>query len=334
MDVNSTEKNGYSSATAVAHANIALIKYWGKRDVAANLPAVGSISLTLDALKTETSIHFDETLQNDFFELNGQTASGRPMQRISHFLDIACGRERPKGSIKSKNNFATSAGLASSASGFAALALAATKASGRELSRKELSRLARQGSGSAARSIYGGFAEMKCENDDDYAVALYDSIYWDVRMLIAVTSTRKKTIGSTEGMRRTAETSPYYNAWLNQQPHDLDDMRDAIGQKNFEKMGELAERSCFKMHGLTMSATPPLLYWNDTTVKVINIIQNMRKNGTAAYLTIDAGPQVKIICKPDVISEVKQELQTVEGVQELIECKPGPGVAIKSFEKV
>lgn len=334
--MNLTAKEGQEAVTAVAHTNIALIKYWGKRNVSTNLPAVGSISLTLDALKTETSLHFDRSLQKDSFKLNGKTASSRQMARVTQFLDVACGAERPKAWVKSKNNFATSAGLASSASGFAALALAATKASGQERTKKALSQLARKGSGSAARSIFGGFVEMRAggsNTDEDYAVSLFDEAYWDVRMLIAVTSTRKKSVGSTEGMKRTAQTSPYYQSWLKEQPRDLDEMRDAIRLKDFEKMGELAEQSCFKMHGLVMSSKPPLVYWNETTVKVINTIRNMRKNGTAAYVTIDAGPQVKIICLPDVVHEVKQMLQSVDGIKELIECKPGPGATIKSFEK-
>ncbi|HLR76891.1 MAG TPA: diphosphomevalonate decarboxylase, partial [Balneolaceae bacterium] len=274
MDLNSTEQNRHQKATAVAYANIALIKYWGKRDIELNLPAAGSISLTLDALKTETSVHFDENRQNDYFELNEKIITGKPLAKITRFLDIACGQKRYKAYVKSKNNFATSAGLASSASGFAALAVAAIEASGQKRSRKELSRLARQGSGSAARSIYGGFVEMRCEDERDCAVKLHDSTYWDVRMIIAITSNRKKSISSTAGMKRTAKTSPYYTAWLKQQPHDLNEMREAINQKDFEKMGELAERSCLKMHGLAMSAKPPLFYWNDTTVKVINIIRN------------------------------------------------------------
>lgn len=320
--------------TAIAHANIALIKYWGKRNVSTNLPAVGSISLTLDALKTETTVKFDEDIESDYFKLNGVNGTGKIVERVSNFLDIAGGSQRPKAFIESENNFITGAGLASSASGFAALALASTKAMGQNQTPEQLSSLARRGSGSAARSIFGGFVEMKCGSDDDYATELYDSTYWDICMLIVVTSTREKEVGSTEGMNRTAQTSPYYTSWVQQQPRDLVEMKDALKRKNFEKLGELTEWSCFKMHGLAMSAQPPLFYWNDTTVKVINIIQNMRKSGTAAYLTIDAGPQVKILCEPDVVNEIKEAVQTVEGVKEIIECKPGPGVAIKSFEKV
>ncbi len=339
MKFDSFKDHSQNSATAVAHANIALIKYWGKRNETLNLPAAGSISLTLDALKTETTVRYEETLQTDQFELNGNLLAGNSVLRISNFLDIAYGsNNRPKAAVQSANNFPTSAGLASSASGFAALALAAAKAAGQERSKKELSRLARRGSGSAARSIFGGFAEMICgsksNGEEDYAAGLFDENHWDVRMLIAVTSTQEKAVGSTQGMKRSAKTSPFYESWLQNQSYDLDEMRNAVKEKDFEKMGELAEHNCFKMHSLALSAEPPLLYWNETTVKIIHLIQNMRKAGTPVYLTVDAGPQVKIICLPDVINEVKQALQTVGGINEILECKPGPGASIKSLEKV
>lgn len=331
------KKSRQYSATAVACANIALIKYWGKRHRDKNLPAVGSISLTLNALKTETSVRFDDTLSVDWFEMNGQVAAGRPLQRVSRFLDLIWNNDRPKARVKSKNNFVTGAGLASSASGFAALALAANRAAHKDRSRQELSQLARQGSGSAARSIFGGFVEMKCgthTTDNDYAVGLFDENYWDVRMLIAVTTREEKKISSTDGMMRTAQTSPYYKQWVSRQPHDLAEMRDSIERKDFSKMGELTEHSCFKMHGLAMSAKPPLLYWNNITVKIINIIHRLRRNGTAAYVTIDAGPQVKIMALPKSIDKVKQALHSLSGIKELIECKPGSGAVIKSFEQV
>ncbi|HEX6982592.1 MAG TPA: diphosphomevalonate decarboxylase [Balneolaceae bacterium] len=330
----STTKDAF--AVAVAHANIALIKYWGKRQEELNLPAVGSISLTLDSLRTETTIHFDNTLRTDQFELNGKTVSGAPLQRVSNFLDCI-DSARPYASVTSTNNFPTAAGLASSASGFAALALSASAALRQNLSRQALSKLARQGSGSAARSVYGGFAEMKCgdnqKGDDDFAVPLFDEDYWDIRMLIAITSTEKKSVGSTQGMNNTAQTSPYYDAWVQSQSSDLKEMRAALKAKDFEKAGELTEYSCFKMHGLAMSARPALLYWNDATVEAIRIIRDLRQNGTAAYVTIDAGPQVKILCLPGAVDDVKQALETVDGIKKILVCRPGPAAAIKSLEK-
>ena len=264
--------------SAQAYANIALIKYWGKRSVDLNLPAVGSISLTLDALKTVTTLQFDSSLESDILHLNHRNIVGKPIERITQFLDTAAKTtNRPKAKIVSSNSFPTGAGLASSASGFAALAFAVNDAMNLHLTKEELSILARQGSGSAARSIYGGFAEMKCGNSpedgqDDFAIQLEDESYWDLRLLIAVTSTDKKKIGSTEGMVRTAKSSPFYQGWIESQSQDLNEMRDAIKKKEFVKVGELTEHSCFKMHGLAMSGRPPLLYWNGATTEMIHTI--------------------------------------------------------------
>ncbi len=331
--------NGISSATAVAHANIALVKYWGKRAIGGNLPAVGSISLTLDALKTETTVTFDSNLKEDSFDLNNANVTGIPLKRVSKFLDSIAGNSRPYASIISENNFPTAAGLASSASGFAALALSATNALDLKPNSKELSKIARTGSGSAARSIYGGFVEMNrgnSNNDDaeDFAINLYDQNYWDVRMLIAVTSTEEKATGSTEGMNRTATTSPFYEQWVNSQQADLKEMKMALQNKDFEKAGEITEHSCFKMHGLAMSARPPLLYWNATTIETIQIIKGLRKKGVPAYITMDAGPQVKVFCLPEAVESVKNALSTINGIKGIIECRPGPAAEIKSLANV
>lgn len=330
-----TEDSNTHSAVAVAHANIALIKYWGKRSVSQNLPAVGSISMTLDALKTETKVQFDTSLPNDSFTLNGEIISGQPLKRVSTFLDAVLGTEaRPQAKVTSNNNFPTGAGLASSASGFAALTLSASRAAGQKLSKKELSQLARQGSGSAARSVYGGLVEMRRGNTldgkKDYAEPIADKDYWDLRLIIAVTSEEQKPVGSTDGMNRTAETSPFYSAWVESQSADLEAMRNAIIQKNFKKVGELTEHSCFKMHGLAMTARPPLLYWNATTINTIQFVRDLRKSGIPAYVTMDAGPQVKILCLPESVDNIKKAISTIDGIKKLWVCKPGPEAGLKS----
>jgi diphosphomevalonate decarboxylase len=319
--------------TAVAHSNIALVKYWGKRSVEFNLPAVGSISLTLDALYTKTTLQFGDMLKEDQLILNDQEATESALKRVSEFLDVAAGtHDRPKAKVISKNNFPTGAGLASSASGFAALALAASQGLGQSHSDEALSRLARMGSGSAARSIYGGFSEMKLgtkdDGSEDFAISLHSERYWDVRLLIAVTSDEKKELGSTEGMMRTADTAPYYDSWVSSHPKDLVDIKKAIAEKDFEKTGELTEHSCFKMHGLAMAAKPPILYWNAATTETIHRVWILRKNGIPAYVTIDAGPQVKILCLPGSVEAVKDALSDIDGVRSVIEAKPGPGAYI------
>ncbi len=168
---------------------------------------------------------------------------------------------------------------------------------------------------------------------DDYAAPIVGENHWDLRLIVAVTSQQQKNVGSTEGMNRTAETSPFYPAWIEAQSTDLKEMREAIKQKNFIRVGELTEHSCFKMHGLAMSARPPLLYWNAVTVKIINIIRELRTNGIPAYVTMDAGPQVKVLCQPDYVKEIKQELSTIDGIKQLRVCKPGPAAALTPRQK-
>ncbi|MCB0258937.1 MAG: diphosphomevalonate decarboxylase [Calditrichaeota bacterium] len=310
--------------TALAHANIALVKYWGKRDAALNLPAVGSISMTLEALSTHTSVDFRDDLPGDMLILNGRPAAVKQEQRVGAFLDLF---RREAGitaaaEVVSENNFPTGAGLASSASGFAALALAAGAAAGLPLSPTRLSELARRGSGSAARSIYGGFVEMKAgersDGTDAVAVQLQNAAYWPLAMLILITSEQEKELGSTEGMNRTAQTSPYYPAWIASSVSDLAAMREAIAGKDFQRLGEIAEFSCFKMHGLALSADPAILYWNDLSVTLIHEVRRLRRQGYGAYVTMDAGPQVKVICLPEDAPKLQQQLGQIEGIQRIL----------------
>jgi diphosphomevalonate decarboxylase len=318
------------AASAVAHSNIALVKYWGKKDPDLNLPVTGSISFTLDKLFTKTYVTFNESLKQDTLFINDKLADDHKKVRLSKFLDIIrkTGGIKSNAEIHSTNSFPIGAGLASSASAFAALALAASRAAGLTLSKGQLSALARQGSGSAARSIYGGFVEMlpgqKPDGSDAHARQLAPLGFWDLRLLIAITSTDEKEIGSTAGMKRTAQTSPYYAGWVCSTPHDLEDMRTAIKNKDIQKVGELAEHSCLKMHALMMSARPSLIYWNDTTMRLIHEVKNLRHEGVQVYFTIDAGPQVKVICNPDDVGSVSEYLADIHGVTEIIHNSLGP----------
>jgi diphosphomevalonate decarboxylase len=321
-------------AAAQAHSNIALIKYWGKQASQLNLPAVGSISLTLNELYTITSVCFKKDQEADTLFLNNNRASQEVKARVSTFLDIF----RAKANIKfmaeviSENNFPTGAGLASSASAFAALSLAASAALGLKLSKTELSQLARLGSGSAARSIYGGFVEMKKGNEvdgsDAVAIQLADQRYWDLRLLILITSHAEKEIGSTMGMNHTAQTSPYYASWIATSNDDIHEMRSAIAGKDLEKLGELAEFNCLKMHALGFSARPALIYWNELTIQLIHAVRELRKSGLPVYFTIDAGPQVKVISIPEYIQKVRNELNAIPGIKSSIETSLGPDAKI------
>ena len=321
-------------AKAVANANIALIKYWGKRDGELKLPAVGSISITLDGLKTTTEVSFDSSLGEDAFILDGEV---RPHEakRVSLYLNTirALAGIDTYARVQSENNFPTGAGLASSASGFAALALAATRAAGLDLSFEGLSALARQGSASAARSLFGGFVEMRRGERDDgrdaHAVQLIDEQAWPLSVGVAITSRERKAIGSTEAMEQSALTSPFYAPWVSHQQSDLEAMREAIAGRDFERMAELSEFSCLKMHGLMLSTNPGLVYWNGTTVDCIHEVRAMRADGLPVFFTIDAGPQVKAVCLPEALETVSGRLKDVPGVHDVLATGLGGGALLR-----
>lgn len=320
-------------ASAQAQPNIALIKYWGKRDEALNLPAVGSLSITLDHLRTQTTLRFVPGQRGDRIVLNGKD-DVRDAARISRFLDLLR-RQRAVdwgAHVVSDNNFPTAAGLASSASGFAALALAAAAALDLPCTPSELSALARRGSGSAARSIFGGFVEwahgMAADGADSIAHALYPPEHWPLRVVIAITSTSAKAVGSTEGMRRTARTSPFQPVWIDSQKADLEAARQAIHARDFEALAEISEHSCLKMHALAMAARPGLVYWNGATLDALHAVRSLRGQGVPVFFTIDAGPQLKAVCLPDAAARVADTLRSIPGVLEVLECGLGGGARV------
>lgn len=321
-------------ATATAHSNLALVKYWGKQNSALNLPAVGSISITLGDLTTRTTVQFDPQFNRDMLMLNGVRAEAGKEERVSTFLDLVRRRARTNhhARVTSENNFPTGAGLASSASGFAALTLAATAAAQVPLSPEQLSILARQGSGSAARSVFGGFVEMiageKPDGSDSYAVQLADENYWSINVIIAITTDQEKQISSTEGMNRTASTSPFYADWISSSKQDLEKMRAAIAGKDFQKLGEITEHSCLKMHGLAMSAKPGIVYWNAVTISVIHAVPELRRKNLQCYFSIDAGPQVKIICQSKDVERIENFVKQIPGVKGVMRSSLGPGAKL------
>jgi diphosphomevalonate decarboxylase len=328
----------FISTEAVACANIALIKYWGKRDIALNLPAVGSISLTLDALKTNTRISYNPDLKQDHLEINNTPASQGQRKRVEKFLDIIREKSgsRLYAEVTSTNNFPTGAGLASSASAFAALSLAAAKASGLKLDKRDLSILSRRGSGSASRSIFGGIVEMRKGDNpggkDDFAVQIASPDYWDLKVIILITSAQEKKVGSTEAMRLSADTSPYYKSWVGSSDRDLEEMRTAINEKDIEKLGDLAEYSALKMHALTMSSRPPVIYWNHHTLQLLEEVRAIRKEGVPAYFTIDAGPQVKVVTPGEHADFVINHFANVKGIEKCIVSKLGPDAILVGDE--
>jgi diphosphomevalonate decarboxylase len=322
-------------ATAVAHPNIALVKYWGKRNIEYNLPAAGSVSMTLGGLETHTTVSFDDSLERDVLELDEQIIEvGTKYERVSRFLGLVRKRSglRAAARVVSRNDFPTGAGLASSASGFAALALAASEAAGLELSPAELSSLSRRGSGSAARSIFGGFVEMHAgtreDGQDAFAEPVAGADHWDLRCIIAVTARGEKTVSSTEGMTRTHQTSPFYEQWIDSVALDVEWARAAIEQRDFEELARIAEASCLRMHATAMAAEPGIVYWNGTTVDLMHRVRDARAGGLPVFFTIDAGPQVKVFCPTSAQEKCEALLRETDGVREVIATYPGQGARL------
>lgn len=323
-------------ATAKAHTNIALIKYWGKRNEELILPMNNSLSVTLDGFYTETTVHFKEELSHDTFTLNGEEVSGKAYERVTNYLDLFRKHvEKPSlyADVTSVNKVPTAAGFASSASGFAALAAATAKALQLSLSDQELSIFTRQGSGSACRSIHGGFVEwekgVKEDGSDSYAKQIAPQDHWDIRVAAAVLTAQEKDVSSRVGMKRTVDTSVFYDGWLNSLQADLDAIKAGIYERNFEKVGTIAEANCLKMHATTLGATPPFTYWQDSTLTVMHTVHQLRKEGIPAYFTIDAGPNVKVLYLPENEREVVERLRNTNGVTDVIVSKVGGGVTYK-----
>lgn len=321
-------------STAVANANIALVKYWGKRDEKLILPTNSSISMTCDGLTTTTTVEFSDALKEDVVTINDEELV-KEKDAVIAFLDLV----RQKAGINSKaktvssSNFPMAAGLASSASGFAALALAASNAAGLKLNERELSILARRGSGSASRSIAGGFVEWhkgnKSDGSDSFAESVVDAGYWpEFRMITTIVTESKKKTSSRAGMSQTVKTSPYYEGWLKTVDEDLDVVRNGIKKKDFTAVGLCAEQNCLKMHAAMMTTKPSIIYWKPATMEIIHSVLSWRYEGMKCYFTIDAGPNVKVMCLDKNEKELRKKLEALEGVKKTIVCKPGKGVQL------
>ncbi len=319
-----------SQATAQAGINIALVKYWGKRDVALNLPAVGSISLTVEGLGTTTTVRFSDELDHDVFELNGAIKDDLRGSRLLDGVRRISGETR-FASVSSVNSVPTGSGLASSASGAAALSVAAWSAAGLspESAHKDARflELVRIGSGSAPRSLLGGLVELERESTQVTQLLAPDA--WGLRMIVARLTREQKEVSSRDGMERTARTSPYYDQWVQQHPQDLEDARAAIAARDLEKLGRAMERSTMRMHACMMAADPPLRYWKGNTLLVADAVEALRRKGVGAWYTMDAGPHVKILCAAEDEGAVLGELGHVVPADDLLSVKPGPGAEVK-----
>ena len=315
--------------TAVACSNIALAKYWGKRDKTLILPYNSSLSVTIAGLLTKTTVEFDSRYRQDEISIDGSSEPTNVQAALEHLQII---RDRAgiscHAKVVSQNNFPKAAGLASSASGAAALALAGSAAAGLNLDGKELSILARLGSGSASRSIHGGFViwhkGTAPDGSDSFAEQVVKPDYWpEFRVLVVVVSTKEKSIKSRAGMSETVATSPFYQGWLDTAEEDVYNIKQAILDRNLPTLGHLAEENCLKMHATMITTRPPLIYWSPTTVSVIHLVHKLREEGVQAFLTIDAGPNVKILCLDTEVAKIKQRFALLDDILEIREAKVG-----------
>jgi diphosphomevalonate decarboxylase len=315
-------------ASAIAHPNIAFIKYWGIRDEDRKLPANDSISMNIGCLSTRTTVEFDSQLASDILTLNGDRVEGEALTRVSQFLD----RIRQMAGadlhahIESENNFPIGAGIASSASAFAALALAGTAALGLNLSEEALSRLARFGSGSACRSVPGGFVEWRTNeaSGESYAYSIAPQNHWALVDLVAILSDQHKQVGSEAGMLQ-ANTSPLQAARIQDAPRRLERCRSAILNRNFDALAGVTEQDSNLMHAVMMTSHPPLFYWQPGSLAIMLSVRDWRAEGLPVTYTLDAGPNVHVICLQEAMPEVLSRLRRIPGVIDVLKGVPaGP----------
>ena len=324
-----------AAAIAVAHANVALVKYWGKRDERLNLPAVGSISLTLAGLRATATVAPCPGAGPRFVQ-DGRPVEGVAGERMARFLDFLAGGATPALATSVEANFPVGAGLASSAAIFCAVASAALSVLRRRVSLTELSAIARQGSGSAARSVYGGLVEwhrgVAADGSDSVATQILREEEWPLALLVAVTSEGMKKQPSRDAMRHVAASSPLYPGWLEAQEDDLRAMRVAIAARDLAEVGRIAEENCLRMHATGFAARPPVVFWTPATMAAMDGVRALRDAGIGAWFTIDAGPQVKVLCRPADAEAVQERLRAVPGVLRVLRSGSGPGVAMRRGE--
>ena len=343
------------TARATAHPNIALVKYWGKRNADLVLPATGSLSLTLDIYPTETVVNPDPSLSSDIFTLNGEPAPGTPTRRVSAFLNLVRKRSaqhnagqhnagqqntelaRTYARVNSVNSVPTGAGLASSASGCAALATAASKAYGLPGDPRSLSRLARRGSGSATRSILGNLVIWHPgEGDDNNAdlTSYAESVPGpDLAMVICVVSGAQKAVSSRVAMADTIRTSPFFDGWVSSTQRDLVDMKHALAVGDYTRVGEITESNALRMHAAINGNRPPVRYLAPTSVAIFDAIAQLRNDRLEVYGTADAGPNVVALCQAKDLDATHAALRERFPDLELIPARAGSGAHLTPVEE-
>ena len=324
-----------TTATAQAHPNIAFIKYWGNRDDRLRLPVNGSVSMNLGALRTTTTVTFDDSLRQDSLAINGAAEPKAAVGRVSSVLDEVrrIARIGARARVESSANFPAGVGVASSAAAFAALALAASTAAGLSLSEGEISRLARLGSGSACRSVPGGFCEwrMGTGDADSIAVSIADADRWDLVDLIAILSTTHKKVGSAAG-HPGAVTSPYQAARIAGAPERIEGCREAIRTRDFARLAAISEEDSTLMHCVMMTQRPPLFYWEPASLAIMKAVPEWRLEGLRVFFTLDAGPTVHVLCLGEDANEAERRLRAVPGVADLLRSGAGGPARIVDAE--
>ena len=316
-----------SEVTAIAHPNFALIKYWGKEDTISNKPAMSSISLTVDSLISTTNISINKGSAENIWMLNGKEQND--LARINPVLKYLNNISKNNNGciIKSENNFPTSAGLASSASGIASLVIAYDQLFKLGMQFDQLVEASMIGSGSAPRSLLSGFVILNVE-DQVTSQTILEPEEWPLSIIICITDEKEKIISSREGMEISRNTSPLYQSWLDSNKKDIQIAKSAITEKNFRRLGEVAERNCYLMHEVMRTSSPKISYMTENTNNCIKEINTIRNDGTDLFFTIDAGPQVKIVCKPEDKDLIKTNFSNKPYVTKIVEANIGLGARV------
>ncbi|EKE14254.1 MAG: hypothetical protein ACD_12C00604G0007 [uncultured bacterium] len=317
-------------ATAIAPSNIAFIKYWGKKDEKLKIPENGSISMNLSNLITTTTVEFNQKYLKDQIFINDSSYNQEASKIIQH-LDLI--RKQANSNLKAKvisvNNFPDGTGLSSSASGFAALTLAAAKSIGLNLQEKELSILARQGSGSACRSIPDGFVEWLGggTTKTSYANSLYPPSYWDIIAVVAIVSREKKDISSTDG-QKLAQTSPFFETRLKNIGEKIKRFRKSLETKNFSQFGQIIENEALELHAIMLTSTPSLIYWQPETVMLMKLVKKWRNEGLEVYFTFNTGQDIHLIIEEKNSQELVNKLKKIKEVKKIIVNSPAIGARL------
>lgn len=319
------------TATAAACPNIALIKYWGNRDHEYRIPENGSISFNLAGLTTQTTVTFDPAFEEDQLIINQEKIEDSGLKRVTNFLKIVrqMSGKPYYAHVTSQNNYPMAVGIASSAAAFAALSAAASAAIGLTLSEKELSRLARRGSGSACRSIPRGFVEWVPGHSDQtsYAKSIAAPDHWELTDLIAVVTKKHKSVGSTAG-HALAHTSPLQPARIADTQRRLSIVRQAILNKDFEALAEMVELDSNLMHAVMLTSNPPLVYWEPTTISIIKSVPIWRSENIHVCYTMDAGPNVHLICLKKDVKNIQEKLNEIPGLKDILIATVGEGTRL------